>query len=27
YTTAWQHFYNHERPHMSVNGEPPHFKQ
>ena len=27
YTTAWQRFYNHERPHMSVNGYPPHFKQ
>ena len=27
YTTTWQHFYNHERPHMAVNGWPPHFKQ
>ena len=27
YTTAWQHFYNHERPHMSVDGKPPKFKQ
>ncbi len=27
YTTDWQHFYNHERPHMSVNGCPPIFKQ
>ena len=27
YTTTWQHFYNHERPHMAVNGCPPHFKQ
>ena len=27
YTTIWQHFYNHERPHMSVNGKPPKFKQ
>ena len=26
-TTAWQYFYNHERPHMSVNGCPPIFKQ
>lgn len=27
YTTDWQYFYNHERPHMSVNGYPPNFKQ
>lgn len=27
YTTAWQHFYNHERPRMSVDGKPPKFKQ
>jgi putative transposase len=27
YTTDWQYFYNHERPHMSVNGCPPIFKQ
>ncbi len=27
YTTIWQHFYNHERPHMSVDGKPPKFKQ
>ncbi|MEB3753353.1 integrase core domain-containing protein, partial [Acinetobacter sp. MD2(2019)] len=27
YTTAWQYFYNHERPHMSVDGRPPNFKQ
>ncbi len=27
YTTGWQYFYNHERPHMSVNGCPPIFKQ
>ena len=27
YTTDWQYFYNHERPHMSVNGCPPNFKQ
>ena len=27
YTTTWQHFYNHERPHMAVNGCPPNFKQ
>ncbi|WP_374573120.1 integrase core domain-containing protein, partial [Acinetobacter sp.] len=27
YTTAWQHFYNHERPHMSVDGKPPKFKR
>jgi len=26
-TTTWQHFYNHERPHMSVDGRPPKFKQ
>lgn len=26
YTTAWQYFYNHERPHMSVDGKPPKFK-
>lgn len=27
YTTACLHFYNHERPHMSVNASPPNFKQ
>lgn len=27
YTTDWQYFYNHERPHMSVNGCPPILKQ
>lgn len=27
YTTVWQHFYNHERPHMSFDGKPPKFKQ
>lgn len=27
YTTEWQHFYNYERPHMSVDGKPPKFKQ
>ena len=27
YTTDWQYFYNHERPHMSVNGCLPIFKQ
>ena len=26
-TTAWQYFYNHERPHMSVDSRPPNFKQ
>lgn len=26
-TMIWQHFYNHERPQMSVDGKPPKFKQ
>lgn len=26
-TTTWQYFYNHERPHISVDGYPPNFKQ
>jgi putative transposase len=26
-TTSWQYYYNHERPHMSVEGRPPNFKQ
>ncbi len=27
YTTDWQYFYNHEQPHMSVDGSSPNFKQ
>ena len=27
YTTAWQYFYNHERPHMAIDGRPPNFKR
>ncbi|MBF7686727.1 integrase core domain-containing protein [Acinetobacter rathckeae] len=26
-TTAWQYFYNYERPHMSVDSRPTNFKQ